>query len=403
MRRTSISLFCTSAICALGIVWPSPSGVYAGDGWRAEVLPIELGVGYAVLALDISGDEKLDIAIVDSKRFVWLENPTWKTHVMLATPDAANDNVCFAPHDVDGDGRVDFAVGHDWQFNNSDSGGHIGWLHSPADPRQPWTYRRLAEEPTTHRMRWVDWDHDGQSDLVVAPLKGKHSKAPAFNEAGVRLLSFTPDPKKPFEAWSMRVVDDSLHVMHNFDVVDMNADGQNELLTASFEGVHHFLPSAKGIELKHLGAGQTGQAPAIGSSEIRLGKLADKHYIATIEPWHGDKVVVYTEPTSQGMWNRRVIDAELKWGHAVACANLDDDPEEELIIGVRDTLNDQHRSGVRIYDPQSPAEGLWKRRLIEPGQVAVEDLTTGDFDHDGDIDIVAVGRATHNAVIYWNE
>jgi hypothetical protein len=30
-------------------------------------------------------------------------------------------------------------------------------------------------------------------------------------------------------------------------------------------------------------------------------------------------------------------------------------------------------------------------------------LAVGDFDDDGDIDIVAVGRATHNAVIYWNE
>jgi hypothetical protein len=33
----------------------------------------------------------------------------------------------------------------------------------------------------------------------------------------------------------------------------------------------------------------------------------------------------------------------------------------------------------------------------------VEDLATGDFDNDGDVDIVAVGRSTHNAVIYWNE
>ncbi len=98
----------------------------------------------------------------------------------------------------------------------------------------------------------------------------------------------------------MRVIDESLHVMHNFDVVDMNADGKAELLTASFEGVHYLSHSAKGRELIHLGTGQTGQAPAIGSSEIRLGKFVDQHYIATIEPWHGDKVVVYTEPTEQG-------------------------------------------------------------------------------------------------------
>jgi FG-GAP-like repeat len=382
----------------------SISFVGAADTWRPEILPVELGVGYAVLSLDINGDGKLDIAIADSKRFLWLENPTWQTHVMHATPEAKQDNVCLAPWDVDGDGHVDFAIGHDWQFNNSDSGGAIGWLHSPSDPRLPWKYRPLAEEPTTHRMRWCDWDHDGKMDLVVAPLKGKHSKSPAFQEAGVRLLSFTPDPSKAFELWPMRVIDDSLHVMHNIDVVDMDADGKQELLAASFEGVTHLVHTATGIVQTRLGTGQTGEAPAIGSSEIRLGMLGEKKYIATIEPWHGDKVVVYSEPPTQdAVWTRHVIDEQLKWGHAVSVANIDGDPEQELIIGVRDSLNDQHRSGVRIFDPVSPQDGKWNRTLIEPGQVAVEDLTVGDFDNDGDVDIVAVGRATHNAVIYWNE
>jgi hypothetical protein len=212
---------------------------------------------------------------------VWLENPTWTTHVIHATPEAAQDNVCFAPHDVDGDGKIDLAIGHDWQFNNSDSGGAIGWLHSPADPRQPWKYYSLAEEPTTHRMRWCDWDHDGQSDLVVAPLKGKHSKAPAFSEAGVRLLSFTPNKDKPFQAWKKQVIDDSLHVMHNIDVVDMDADGRDELLAASFEGVTHLAKTTKGIVRRHLGIGQQGQAPAIGASEIRLGTLNKLRFLAT--------------------------------------------------------------------------------------------------------------------------
>ena len=37
------------------------------------------------------------------------------------------------------------------------------------------------------------------------------------------------------------------------------------------------------------------------------------------------------------------------------------------------------------------------------GQVAVEDITAGDLNGDGRIDIVAVGRQTHNIRIYWNE
>ncbi len=374
--------------------------------WRPEVLPIELGVGYAVQAIDISGDGRLDIAIVDSKRFVWLESPTWKTHVMNATPDAANDNVCFAPLDVDGDGHVDFAVGHDWQFGNSDSGGKIGWLRSPSDPRQIWTYYPLAEEPTTHRMRWIDWDHDGRQELVVAPLKGRGTRQPAFSEAGIRLLAFSPTPGKATDPWPMKVIEDSLHVMHNLDVVDMNHDSKHEILAASFEGVTHIEFDGKQVQKKLLGTGQTGTAPAIGSSEIRLGTLNSKQfYIATIEPWHGDKVVVYTEPksTDQSLWTRHVLDEQLKWGHAVACANLDDDAEQELIIGVRDNLGDEHRSGVRIYDPQDLSSGKWTRKLVEPGQVAVEDLVVADLDGDGDQDIVAVGRATHNAVIYWHE
>lgn len=398
MSVRALSLFIVFSICRL---------TTAQTSWRAEVLPVELTVGYAVLAIDISGDGKLDIAIADSKRFIWLENPTWETHVMHATPDAANDNVCFAPHDVDGDGQVDLAIGHDWQFGNSDSGGKIAWLHAPKNPREAWTYHPLGDEPTTHRMRWIDWDRDGKRDLVVAPLKGKGSRPPTFLDSPVRLLVFSPDPAHSIhDPWPMQVIDQSLHVSHNLEAVDMNRDGQEELLVASFEGVTLLEPTGVDVRRTRLGSGQPGQAPAIGSSEIRLGALAnDGRYLATIEPWHGDHVVVYTEPAdpAQTLWTRHVLDMQLKWGHAVACANLDDDPEQELIIGVRDQLDTQHRCGVRLYDPVDPSTGNWKRHLLEPGQVAVEDLVTGDFDGDGDADIVAVGRATHNAVIYWNE
>jgi hypothetical protein len=374
--------------------------------WEAQVLPVELGVGYAVRCLDINKDNRQDIVIVDSKRFLWLENPSWQVHVMHADPSAKADNVCMAPQDIDRDGDVDLAVGYDWQPNNTQSGGAVGWLESPSDPRQPWTLRSIsAMEPTTHRMNWADLNNDGQPELIVAPLKGKGSQGPGFEDRGVRLLAFDipNDPKGPndskAQAWQSRVIDESLHVMHNFEVVDLNRNRRNDVLCASFEGVHWFEFGSNWMldAKRQLGVGHSGIAPARGSSEIRMGRTkAGPRFLATIEPWHGDHVVVYDESPNDP-WARQVIDSELKWGHAISCCNLDSDDDDELVIGVRDNAT-PHRCGVRIYDRK--ADGTWTRQLLEPGQVAVEDLVTCDLDADGRAEIIAVGRATHNAVIY---
>ena len=396
----------TALLCMASVLVYQTSPFCFAQSWEDKVLPIELTVGYAVRAIDMNADRKLDVAIVDSKRIVWLENPSWTAHTIDQTPDGQADNVCFAPLDIDADGDLDLAIGGDWQPNNTTSGGFLAWLEAPSDPTQQWTRHPIANDlPTLHRMQWADIDADQRMELIVVPLKGRGSQPPGWDDQPVSVTRWNPPAHPTTMPWTSEIIESTLPVMHNFQPVAFEGGQRQDLLLASFEGVHLWTrpDPSQPRQLVQLGVGHAGTAPGKGASEIRMGFLSKSlRFLATIEPWHGNQVVVYEQPAAgnplaQTPWPRKLLDNQLQWGHAVACANLDQDAEEELIIGVRDNL-EPHRCGVRLYDRQP--DGNWSRTLVAPGQVAVEDLTVADLDGDGRQEIIAVGRATHNAVIY---
>ena len=391
-------------VLTLCLVAPMAADARAEIRLRPELLPERLEVGYAVTVVDMNSDGRSDIVVVDTNRVIWLENPSWQVHTLIQD-QTKRDNVCIAPYDIDGDGRTDFALGADWRPIDTRTGGTIQWLSPDSSSDGRWEVHPIGEEPTTHRMRWADLDGDGRKELLVAPMMGRDSTKPLWMETPLRLLAYRIPADPLHDAWRPQVISQELHVAHNLWPTDFDHDGQIDILMASFEGVTLLKRGKDGQwHGTRIGAGNQDNPEARGASEIKHGRLAGGDYVATIEPWHGFQVVVYTRPAdaAQTLWDRHVIDADLKWGHAVWCANLDDDADEELVIGVRDDKDGAVRCGLRIYDPQE--SGLkWNRQLIDPGGVNIEDLTVADFNGDGRNDIVAVGRQSHNIKIYWNE
>jgi hypothetical protein len=378
--------------------------------FRMQEIETNLGIGYAVLLVDVNGDGKKDIVVVDRKRVVWYENPTWKRRTIIEG-QTRPENVCIAAHDVDGDGQVEFVLGAGWEGLKSEVEGPLYLLKRGKSLDEPWNIYPIGGEPSVHRIRFADLDGDGHPSLIVSPLLGpKSSKAKNWEDVPVRLLAYKV-PKDPVrDRWTPEVIDDTMHVMHNFYPVpagDGKQKGMN-ILTASYEGVHLLSRDGDKWARHQVGKGnQDNPKSNRGSSEVKRGKLKDGlPYIATIEPWHGHQVVVYTPPGDpKALWNRQVLDDRLRWGHAVWCADLDGDGDEELIVGVRDDLSQKagERCGVRIYKASDIKNGKWDRHLVDEGGVAVEDLAAADLDGDGRIDIVAVGRQTKNIRIYWNE
>ena len=87
-----------------------------------QVVDANFGIGYAVTVADINRDGKTDIVAINPTQAVWYENPVWKKHVIMDGL-TKKDNVCVAVHDIDGDGRLDLALGAEWMPTEHSDGG----------------------------------------------------------------------------------------------------------------------------------------------------------------------------------------------------------------------------------------------------------------------------------------
>ncbi len=218
---------------------PIPARVCAAEfNFKPQEIETGLTVGYAVSLVDVNGDKKDDIVVVDSNRVLWYENPSWKQRTVI-DGQTKRDNVCIAPYDIDGDGKIDFALGADWRPADTVNSGTIQWLRRGDSLDDKWTVFPIGTEPTVHRMRWADFDADGRAELIVSPLHGRGNRGPKFEGAGVRTLRYAI-PKDPTQQdqWKAEVINDEVHVSHNLWPTDLDRDGKLDLLLASFEGVN---------------------------------------------------------------------------------------------------------------------------------------------------------------------
>jgi hypothetical protein len=371
--------------------------------FKEHVINPNAGTGLAITVADLNRDGRPDIIGVSSEDVAWYENPNWERHLIADT--LRNSNVCIDVQDLDGDGVPELALGADWQFNNTASGGALFLVHHGDDVRQPWNaVALLEEEPTLHRIRWADVQGDGKPELIVAPLKGRDSQPPDFSDKGARLFLLRPSADFTQTPWESEEIGGDRHVTHNIWPVPQVGGKGDAILTASYEGITQFVRNSSGDwESIVLTLGNPEPIPRSGAGEIKRNTNGPP-MLATIEPWHGNHAVVYTL-TGDGAWQRHVIDDQLAGGHAVWWADFDGDGQDEVLIGWREKAGPRDAPGLNVYDLAiDPATGelTATAHVIDDGGMATEDALAADINGDGRPDIVAYGRATLNVKYYEN-
>jgi hypothetical protein len=349
--------------------------------WRETTVTDSLKMGYQLVVADLNRDGRPDLIVVDERgtELAWYENPTWERHVIIKdVPRTINLDV----YDYDSDGIPEIAMGHNFETVPEKSIGNVLILKSGPDPRQPWTAREIDRIPTVHRLRWIDLAGDGKKVLLVAPMIGLKASPPDYAD-NVPVYLYRPGE------WKRELFTDQPRgILHSITPVRWQGRGE-QLMTADFLGIRVFL--ARGpVE---IAKGDPRPCPQCGSSEIKIGHLGKRRFIAAIEPWHGNQVVVYTEEGRA--WKRRVIEDAMINGHALAVADLNGDGRDEIVAGFRG-------KGFQLYifTADDATGARWTRHVLDPGGIAAADCKIADFNGDGHPAIACAGASTANVRLY---
>jgi hypothetical protein len=372
--------------------------------FQAITLDDKVQIGYGVAVADVDGDKTPDILLADKKQFFWYRNPgpakasdpaAWQKYV-LAENLTEKDNVCLAARDIDGDGKCEIAVGAEWNPADTEKSGAVFYLIPPADRTQRWEAVKFPSvEPTTHRMKWLKLE-DGTWGLLVVPLHGRGNKN---GEGATVKVLFYKKPADPRAEWKSEVIAESMHMTHNFDIIDLY--DESAIVIAGKEGCAGYMKSKDEPWEQHLAAGARTSFPA---GEVRFGLLYDSTFIAAVEPMHGNTLTIYHPFNDTG---RRVLTDQLTEGHALALGDLLGIKTDQVVVGWRGNPEKPRPVGIKLFIPVAqggdPDKVVWRESLIDDNGMACEDLVLADLNADSKLDIVASGRSTHNLKLYLNE
>lgn len=370
--------------------WPSPDGRLR---FRRRVAMPADGVPTPAISsvrlVNLDGDGRLELVATDMRHGLVLTARPYDVTPVLKTIAQVPHPSHVEPVDFDGDGVLDLLVGDLGAFEPTDSDrGAVLWLRG----RKDGTYAQLTLEgwPPVADVQAADFDGDGRLDLAVAAFGWR--KTGAFTI----LKNDTTDYDRPgFIPFKIEERTGAIHA----PPVDLNRDGRPDvvvLFAQEHEMVVAFLNTGPGIQFERQILYQAPH-PMWGSSGLQVVDIdgdGDLDVLLT----NGDSFDDHVPKAYHGItWleNRGTypfvvhVLATLGGAHRAQAADLDGDGDLDIIASALVAQQTPEAASLpALVWLEQTSRGRFERRTLEVGLPTHATLDVGDFDGDGDVDLV---------------
>jgi hypothetical protein len=198
--------------------------------WTKHIIHSSVG-NESPMLVDMDGDGRLDLLCNDptAKKVIWLKSPvkkgdaTWTQYVISNDPDQSTHMYThgIGYGDINGDGRKDVVVKNGWW-----EGPEEGPAKHEKD--KDWTFHPADLGQDCSQMYVLDLNGDGLSDVISASA---HDYGMWWHEQG--------KDANGMATWTHHEIDKSFSQSHGLALVDVNGDGNPDLVTGKRYWAHH--------------------------------------------------------------------------------------------------------------------------------------------------------------------